>query len=95
MRIYISTPPYKFTFMYTQTVFSVDLHAVPGLTIHAVVEEEHEIEVVKPGTARKAALKTVFGYTYQAIHYCSYCVNSMHHNFFLTYYLKIFNSFPN
>jgi hypothetical protein len=29
------------------------------------VEERHEIGVVKPGTTRKATLKTVFMYIYQ------------------------------
>jgi hypothetical protein len=30
-----------------------------------VVVEGHEIEVVEPGTARRAALKTLFVYIYQ------------------------------
>jgi hypothetical protein len=36
------------------------------------VEEVREIEVVKPGTAWKAALKIVFVYVYQATKYCSW-----------------------
>jgi hypothetical protein len=33
-------------------------------TCHVEVEEGHKIGVVKPGTAQKAALKTVFVYIY-------------------------------
>jgi hypothetical protein len=35
------------------------------------VEEGHEMGVVKPGTAQKAALKTVFVYIYGLIKSCS------------------------
>jgi hypothetical protein len=37
------------------------------MTCRVVVEEGHEIEMVKPGTTRKDALKGVFVYIYQVI----------------------------
>jgi hypothetical protein len=47
------------------------------VTCRAILEEEHEMGVVEPGTARKAALKTVFVHAYPHS-YVLVCIKTLH-----------------
>jgi hypothetical protein len=50
-----------------QTTYTPDDGPCETETCRVVMEEGHEIGVVKPGTAQKAALKTVCVHMYQKI----------------------------